>query len=58
MCGVDAWLGRVIGCVTEAGHVRARSSHATGVHLLPLLCLCSQASSLLLRQKGTETIAL
>ena len=28
---VDAWLGCVIGCVTEAGHVRPRASHATVV---------------------------
>ena len=37
LCGVDAWLGRVIGCVAEVGHVRPRSSHAT---LLPLIA-CS-----------------
>ena len=27
---VDAWLGCVIGCVTEVGHVRPRTGHATG----------------------------
>ena len=28
---VDAWLGWVIGCVAEVGHVRPRTGHATGV---------------------------
>ena len=43
---VDAWLGCVIGCVAEAGHVRPRASHATVALRAALgVVLCSQVVS-------------
>ena len=52
MCGVDALLGRVIGCVAEVGHVRPRSSHATVVYLASR----SQAFSPMPRPTGKENL--